>query len=73
MYLNLKNGNHQTRKKSQTRGDKVLGRTRHIEENPYNPRSNGQVRKQMATLKNQLSAYVKEHHDNGDEHFAGRW
>jgi hypothetical protein len=67
MYLNRKNGNHQMRE------DKVLGITGHIEKTPYNPRSDGQVRKQMSTLKNQPSACVNEHHDNWDERIAERW
>jgi len=67
MYLNRKNGNHQIRE------DKVLGITGHIEKTPYNPRSDGQVRKQMSTLKNQPSACVNEHHDNWDERIAERW
>jgi hypothetical protein len=45
MYLNRKNGNHQMRE------DKVLGITGHIEKTSYNSRSDGQVRKQMSTLK----------------------
>jgi len=40
MYLNRKNGNHQMREY------KVLGIMGHIEKTPYNPRSDGQVRKQ---------------------------
>ena len=49
---------------------KVLGMTRHIKTTPYNPRLDGQVEKQMATLKDQLAVYVNEHHDNWDEHLG---
>jgi hypothetical protein len=48
----------------------VIGMTKHIKTTPYNPRSDGQVEKQMATLKDQLSVYVNEYHDNWDEHLG---
>jgi hypothetical protein len=46
----------------------ILGLTRHVKTTPYNPRSDGQAENHMATLKDQLSSYINEFHDNWDEH-----